>query len=164
MPELIRIYAKNKSYIVELCDLIKEIWIEFFNFEKPDKFDYILNFVNIDNIKSELKNNDFKYYFINFQNKNIGFILCENCDNFLNILRFYIKKEYRNQGIGSKIFEKILKTLKDENCKSILLFCDVENKNGIKFFSKLGFAKSRIMARYIGSGFYSKELKMKYNL
>lgn len=164
MSELIRVLPKNKSQIIELYELIKEIWSEFFSFETPEKFNYILDFINIDNIKSEINNENFCYYFVNYKNKNVGFVMCEKSENSLNLSRFYIKKRFRRKGIGKEIFGKIIDIARKEDFKTIILFCDIKNKEAIKLFLKLGLIKTQILARYIGSGFYSEEIKFKYVL
>lgn len=52
------------------------------------------------------------------------------------IYDFAVRKEYRKQGIGTKIMSALVAKIKDKNYTSIGLFTD---DSAVKFYKKLGF-------------------------
>lgn len=69
---------------------------------------------------------------------------------------FYIKKEYRNQKIGTKLFNKILKYSKEKNYHHMILCTYDKYEIATKFYQKRGFQyyKEDGLERW-----YKKELK-----
>ncbi len=59
----------------------------------------------------------------------------------------FIEKEYRNQGIGKKIFKELLKWFKSKKVKHIQLTVDARNKIGLKAWRKYGFFDFRLKMR-----------------
>lgn len=73
--------------------------------------------------------------------KNPGFIPCTVCV----IGNIVVKKEYRNQGIGTHLFEYI-KTIKcpEFDVQRIELVMEAKNINALSFYKKLGLIEDRI--------------------
>jgi len=59
----------------------------------------------------------------------------------------FIEKEYRNQGVGKKIFKELLKWFKKKKVKHIELTVDARNKIGLKAWRKFGFFDFRLKMR-----------------
>ena len=55
------------------------------------------------------------------------------------VSNLYIKKSYRNKGIGKKLLNISLKWLKQNKVKYISLEIHLENKKALKFYRNLGF-------------------------
>ena len=55
----------------------------------------------------------------------------------------YVKKEYRNKGIGRQMFNKFLEWFKSHKIKHVELTVDTKNKIAIKAFKKYGFSERR---------------------
>ena len=55
------------------------------------------------------------------------------------VSNLYVKKNYRNNGIGKKLLNISLKWLKENKVKYISLEIHLENKNALKFYRNLGF-------------------------
>ncbi|MGC9309100.1 MAG: GNAT family N-acetyltransferase [Candidatus Nanoarchaeia archaeon] len=63
--------------------------------------------------------------------------------------RLYVDKEYRRQGIGKQLLDKLIKIAKENNINRIVLSTYNKNKEAINFYKKHGFhidrkIKSRI--------------------
>ena len=57
-----------------------------------------------------------------------------------NIFGVYVKKEYRGQGIGKKLFENVLKIIqKNADISKIKLTVNPEQKAAVKLYEKYGF-------------------------
>ncbi len=52
---------------------------------------------------------------------------------------FYIKKEYRNKGIGKKIFDMCMEHIKENGYKKVILTVDPKFEVAKKFYEKNGF-------------------------
>ena len=57
----------------------------------------------------------------------------------------FIKGNFRGKGIGSKIMKELLKWLKKNHCKKVVVSTSVENKASIKLNKKFGFKDAAIM-------------------
>lgn len=53
--------------------------------------------------------------------------------------RLIVKKEYRNQGIGTQILDYLLKTALKMGYSEISLGVDCDNKNAVHLYKKFGF-------------------------
>ena len=67
--------------------------------------------------------------------------IVEELKPFLTIWNFGVKKEYRRQKIGTKMFEYINKIAEDNNCSFISLIANSNNKEAQLFYEKLGYKK-----------------------
>lgn len=77
---------------------------------------------------------------LNKENKIIG--TCgglQQTDKIIKMNCFYIKSEYRNLGIGKKLYDLFLNFAKRENYKEIILCTFKEFDIAIKFYEKRGF-------------------------
>ena len=61
--------------------------------------------------------------------------------NALEVERIYVKKEYKHQGIGTKLFQKALDLAKSQQKNTIWLGVWENNPVALKFYNKLGFAQ-----------------------
>ena len=73
-------------------------------------------------------------------NRLIGICSIKKIDDercYLN--SFYVKKEFRNKGIGNKLFDMCLKYAKNNNYKKVLLSVDPNFKQAIEIYQKKNF-------------------------
>lgn len=59
-------------------------------------------------------------------------------DDICFIFRFFVQREYRQQGYGSQLLQKLIDIAKD---KDIYLQVDADNFNAIKLYEKHGFVE-----------------------
>jgi len=97
-------------------------------------------------LELELINDDYEYFFIKKENKNIGFLKInfktsdelsdlENCE----LEKIYILPEYSEMGIGKIAMTEIIKKVKQKS-KMLFFLCVIDtNKSAIAFYEKLGF-------------------------
>lgn len=52
---------------------------------------------------------------------------------------FYVKSEFRGQGIGKRLYEKAITFFKDQNCLHVRLLVLNDNKDAIGIYEKCGF-------------------------
>jgi GNAT superfamily N-acetyltransferase len=82
--------------------------------------------------------------FAEIDGEKIGFVLFfHNFSTFLGrpgiyIEDIYVKPEYRNKGIGRKLFGQIAKIAKERNCGRVEWWCLNWNQKSIDFYKSLG--------------------------
>lgn len=91
------------------------------------------------NINIYLKKNKGLSFVATHKNKIVGTILCGTDWRRGYINHFIVKKQYRNQGIGTELLIKSLNQLKSINISRCYIFIYSNNKKGIKYWQKVGF-------------------------
>lgn len=92
-----------------------------------------------------------KYLFAHVDGVPAGFAYYNAKHNFydrsLFIGELFVEKEFRHQGVGSALLERLERTAADSNCKSVALCALTKNKKAFEFYQDNGFSK------YIGRDF-----------
>ena len=96
--------------------------------------------INSLDIETMLKNEH--SYIALFNNKPIGILIAENQKDSITIDTLYIKKNYRNKNIGTKLMNKLLKDHGHKDIKTLIL---EENEDKTKFYNKFGFKSIDIL-------------------
>jgi len=107
---------------------------------------YIAEQFGDDRLKTELASNDYDYFFIRKNKKNIGFIKIkyisanefselDNCE----LEKIYILPDYCGQGIGKLALDNVIEKVTNMG-KQLIFLCVIDtNLNAIAFYKKLGF-------------------------
>ncbi len=69
----------------------------------------------------------------------VGGILCGHDGRKGFIYHTVVKEKYRNKGIGKKLVENAIKSLKEENITKIAVLVNSDNISGTDFWKSLGF-------------------------
>lgn len=155
--------VKNISELAILASQIwHEYWVEILSIEQ---IDYMVDkFQSELAIKNQIENENYVYFFIQNDNENVGYIGLSKKVDYLFLSKFYIKKDYRNKGIGTQTFE-FIKEFAIHNCyKKIQLTVNKNNKNTIEAYKKWGFEIVNSVVSPIGNGFVMDDYIMEYNL
>ena len=116
------------------------------NSEK-DMQKYLDENLNLERLKSELENPDSEFYFIENENKNLGYLKLnfENAqtekveENYFEIERIYVLKAFLGQKIGQILFDKAIEIGREKNLEYVWLGVWEENHRAIRFYGKNGF-------------------------
>jgi ribosomal-protein-alanine N-acetyltransferase len=101
-----------------------------------------------DFIESDFRLNPFaRYYVYENENEIVGYIIFWVSDN-TSILNFGVKKECRKEGIGSMLFDEVLK----EQEGIISLEVRISNLNAINFYKNRNFKEVRVRKNYYSNG------------
>ena len=126
--------------------------------------DYMLEkFQSISAIKEQFQKG-YLYYWVKYENKNIGFLGFYPIDNKLYLSKFYLLKEYRGKKISRKMLEFLVNYAKDKGLKSIYLNVNRNNELAIKAYEHLGFVIIREEKNDIGKGFYMDDFVFEYKI
>lgn len=113
---------------------IEPIYNKFDNFWKP----------NI--LKSELENENAKYIVYRLNNEIVGFAGIWFSVDDVHITNIVVHKDYRHQGIGSQLLEKLIEFAKVKT--SLTLEVNTNNEIAYKLYLKYGFKNLGIRKKY----------------
>jgi len=85
---------------------------------------------------------------IETKEKVAGFMIYELHKNRLELLNFAVHPDFRNQGAGSEMINKLKDKLSDQRRKSITLNIRESNLTGLLFFKKHGFQAISIFRNF----------------
>ncbi len=137
----------------ELATMAKEIWYEYYlSIITQEQIDYMLDqFYHREKLENEWKSGN-HFFNIGESEEPIGYLsISESEEGQFFIHKFYLKKENRGGGIGSRVFSEILK--KYPNAKEIRLQVNRMNVASINFYFKNGFKIEKWADFEIGNGY-----------
>ena len=113
-------------------------------------------------IISATLNNDIYYNIVaKHNNITLGYlsatIICDEC----SLIKIVTDKEYRCQGVATKLINALQDYCKSKTIKMIMLEVRDDNKNAIRLYEKCGFEKQGVRLKYYGDAdaiLYSKEI------
>ena len=114
---------------------------------EEDMQKYLDENLSLERLKSELENLDSEFYFIENENKNLGYLKLnfENAqtekveENYFEIERIYVLKAFLGQKIGQILFDKAIEIGREKNLEYVWLGVWEENHRAIRFYGKNGF-------------------------
>ena len=107
------------------------------------------DFWNYEILKSELESNN-SYFFVakNISGEIVGFAGIKIILDEADIMNIVIKKDFRNNGIGSLLLDYLITYSKSINLKTITLEVNEINIPAIKLYEKFDFEKLGIRKKY----------------
>ena len=94
----------------------------------------------------------------------LGFCEYMKEDERVFLSKLYVKKEYRNQGLGKKLFEDCVNYAKENGLRRIYLTVNKHNTPSYEIYRHLGFEVVDAVGNEIGRGYvmddYIMELKI----
>ena len=113
---------------------------------------YLLESLGEKLLASELseKNNGVSFYVIENDDVVIGYIGRYYFFQEAEVLNFVVDESYQRQGYGQKLFDKMVKDMKD--VKKITLKVRASNIKGINFYTKNGFKQVGVRKKYYKNG------------
>ena len=140
---------------IEECKVCNQMFSELIMYET--QFDKsIIPHVDINNYyERTLGRGDSTIFLANCGMDSVGYIMAYQHEpkvsvdgNFVTIMHLYIKPEYRGEGIGKLLIEKVEQWARQVfgQC-TIELDCFVDNKTTIEFYSRLDFKPIRVKMR-----------------
>lgn len=102
----------------------------------------------------------YKYYFINFEGRKVGYVCIRKEDRALFLSKIYIYESYRGMKIGSSTLSFVYEQAKKLNCNIVYLTVNKNNSKSIAVYEKLGFKNVDSLVIDIGKGFVMDDYKM----
>lgn len=92
-----------------------------------------------ENFKEKIKRNPDSILVVCVNGKFAGNIVISEDGWNAVLFRLAVRKEYRKQGIGTKLLEKAVEILKSKKYDNVLLMANPDDKDLIKFYKRRGF-------------------------
>ncbi len=100
-----------------------------------------------------------KYYAYKSTNDILGYFSIDIIYDKVELINIFVKKEYRNNKIASKMLEFLISYSKKINYENITLEVNEKNIYALKLYEKYGFKRVSIRKKYYGvSDAYLMEL------
>ena len=106
------------------------------------------DFWNTNTFEEELKNENSYYLVGKINDKIVCFAGIKSVLDDADIMNIVTRKDYRNLGIGSIIFEKIIDYAKQNGIKKLTLEVNEKNLPAIHLYEKFGFKKIATREKY----------------
>ena len=127
---------------------ISKMTLEDLNNIKDNLISDFDDFWNYSVFKSELESDSSHYLVVKDNSKIIGFagikVTVPDCD----IMNIVVKKDFRNQGIGSLLLKELINLSKSLNVKNLFLEVNQRNTPAILLYNKFGFKKISTRKNY----------------
>ena len=124
--------------------MYKNIKITSMNSQDLESIKNILNsdfddFWNYNILKEELNNKNSRYLVAKLNNEVIGFAGIKIIIDEADIMNIVVKKNFRNNGIGSLLLENLINLSKSLNISSLSLEVNEKNISAISLYKKFNF-------------------------
>ena len=106
------------------------------------------DFWNYSVFKSELESDSSHYLVVKDNSKIIGFAGIKVILPDADIMNIVVKKDFRNQGVGSLLLKELINLSKSLNVKNLFLEVNEKNTPAISLYNKFGFKKISIRKNY----------------
>jgi GNAT superfamily N-acetyltransferase len=111
--DFLNISELDRNEVNILSNMVNNVFEEFVGKDYSDIGNNTFkDFIEPKNISERLGNNNNKCFVAKYNNEIIGILEIRNKDH---ISLFFVKKEFHKKGIGKKLFEYYINTLKQEN-------------------------------------------------
>ncbi len=153
--EKLKIFAK----------MANEIWHEYFPFLlSPEQIDYMVKkFQSYEVVKSQIAEG-YNYYFIEKDGLICGYIGFKIEKEYVFLSKLYVKKEYRNSGLGKAALQFLIKTTQRLGLNRIVLTVNKYNESTIAAYKKWGLSTIDSTVTDIGNGFVMDDYIMEYRV
>ena len=128
---MVNIRSYEESYNKAINDFIISIYVEEFGFEEHRE--------EIEKHNNEIyKKSDGKLWIaLNEKNEIVGTIaLLKHSDDNVELKKFYVRKDYRGQGVSKAFYEKVMDMCKESGFKRIFLGTYERLETAIQFYIK----------------------------
>ncbi len=151
--KFIELFANDREGISKMSHMATEIVREHFDpIIGKAQNDYMISLFQTEESISTQLQNGYRYFFIEDNDKTIGFTAFYPRDNAMYLSKFYLYKEERGKGYSRKMLEFIIRESKLLNLNGIELNVNKEN-DACLAYEHLGFQIIRAEKNDIGNGF-----------
>jgi len=152
---------KTTEEIDCLVELIQEIWPEvFIPIIGKEQVDYMLvHYQGKDVITAEIEHG-VRYFFIEDFDRHIGYLAYSLEEDHLLISKVYLKKEFRRQGLSSKVFSYFEEIARNNKKEKLFLHVNRSNKQAVEVYLHYGFKIVKTVDQPLGDRFFLNDYWM----
>ncbi|WP_109300005.1 GNAT family N-acetyltransferase [Aquimarina sp. AU474] len=138
--------------------ILHEVYDPIIPAEHTDYF--ITEFQTENAIENQIKNENFSYFLLNFDTKNVGYLGIQKLDKKLILSKLYILESFRGLKIGKKALEYVNAFATDNGIDKIELIVNRQNQNTIDIYLKNGFKIVESIVNSFPNGHSVEDYKM----
>ncbi|NLB11359.1 GNAT family N-acetyltransferase [bacterium] len=154
----------NNNTIRELSKTAIEVFKEhYYPILAEEQCEYMVKLFHTPSAIKQQQRQGAIFYLVYSNTEVIGFFAIEKHGVKMYLSRLYLRKEYRRNGIGRRMLNKVFEL--SENCQAVYLRVNKQNDDSLHFYLHQGFVEIGQMVEDIGSGYkmddyiLQKELK-----
>lgn len=154
--------VEKNGDITALAALANQIWHEYFPCILTEaQIDYMVEkFQSAPAMEQQIASAGYEYYFICKDGVRVGYTGFVREEEKMFLSKLYLKKEYRGQGIASRVFEFLEQECRRSGLHAIYLTVNRHNDNTIAVYEKKGFHTVKEQAADIGCGYVMDDYVM----
>ncbi len=158
--------CSSEQEINALAQCAKEIWNEYFiTIISQAQIDYMVQRFQSEEALKKAIFTDHYTYFIGYEaDQIIAYCGVQVQGKRLFLSKLYVKKQFRKQGIASKLLQKAIQYAKQQQCDSIYLTCNKYNENSLSIYRHKGFITIDGVQTDIGAGFIMDDYILQMDL
>ncbi len=151
--DILPLYLKKPQAQRQLEEKSKDIKILPMTFQDLEQISPILitdfdEFWSSSVLAEELKSENSTYLVAKLDDKIVGFAGIKVMLNQADIMNIVVKKDFRNQGIGTLLLKRLLDLAKENKISDITLEVMEENYSAIHLYKKFGFEQIAVRKNY----------------
>jgi diamine N-acetyltransferase len=155
----IEILTESQAAVVEALAI--EIWNEHYTPIIGEKqVGYMLEEFQSKRAMMEQIRNGYKYFLVEEDGLNVGYIGMEFKKDELFLSKLYFKSSERRKGYGKKAIQFLEELAKEKKLNKISLTVNKNNVKSIAAYEKIGFKNAGPIVMDIGRGFVMDDYKM----
>ncbi len=106
------------------------------------------DFWTVNILKEEIQSEKSQYIVAKQNQGIVGFAGIRIIIDEVEIMNIVVRKDKRQEGIGSRLLQEILKTAKEQNAQVVILEVNEKNQPAIKLYQKFGFEQIGLRKKY----------------
>jgi ribosomal protein S18 acetylase RimI-like enzyme len=118
-------------------EILHEVYDPIIPAEHTDYF--LTEFQSVNAIDNQIKNEQFNYFLLNFDGKNVGYLGIQKLNKKLILSKLYILESFRGKKIGKNALEFVNRFAMKNGIKTIELIVNRQNQNTIDIYIRNGF-------------------------
>ncbi|GAA3624207.1 GNAT family N-acetyltransferase [Flavivirga jejuensis] len=160
MIEIKRADKKTEFKVIEKLanEILHEVYDPIIPAEHTDYF--LMEFQSENAIEDQIKNENFSYFLLNFNTKNVGYLGIQKLNKKLILSKLYILESFRGLKIGKTALEYVNGFATDNGIEKIELIVNQQNQNTIDIYLKKGFKIVESIVNSFPNGHSVEDYKM----
>jgi Acetyltransferases len=152
----------TRGHIEAAAQLASEIWREhYIGIITAEQVDYMLDkFQSVHAIADQIEHQGYEYFLMRTNGINVGYLAVKPEDSKLFLSKFYLLKEHRGQGYGSRAIRFLAELCRERGLNAIWLTVNRHNASSIAVYERNGFRIVRTQVADIGGGYVMDDYVM----
>ena len=152
--------------VKKVAELAHEIWNE--HYEEilgKEQIAYMLDMFQSEKaLKNQMKNDNYRYFLINCDGEDCGYIGISSDNDRLFLSKLYLKKSFRSRGVASDAMKMLEDICRAEKLRAIWLTVNKYNLSSKAVYDKKGFKVIDDDVCDIGSGYVMDDYIMQKDI